>query len=114
MSKPVAVVTGASKGIGRAVALGLAEAGWSVVLAGRRADKLEETASLAHPDARTLIIPTDVTDKDQVEAVFEAGWRLFGRIDLVFNNAGTGAPAVPKLWQSMWPAGMMTGHVVGR
>jgi len=91
----VALVTGAGSGIGRAVALGLAEAGWSVVLAGRRADKLQETADLAHSDARTLIIPTDVTNPDEVEAVFEAGWRLFGRIDLLFNNAGTGAPAVP-------------------
>ena len=91
----VALVTGAGSGIGRAVALGLAEAGWSVVLAGRRADKLQETADLAHGDARTLIIPTDVSNRDEVEAVFEAGWRLFGRIDLLFNNAGTGAPAVP-------------------
>jgi NAD(P)-dependent dehydrogenase (short-subunit alcohol dehydrogenase family) len=90
----VALVTGAGSGIGRAVALGLAEAGWAVVLAGRRADKLEETAGLAHVDARTLIIPTDVTDSAQVEAVFEAGRRLFGRIDLLFNNAGTGTPAV--------------------
>jgi NAD(P)-dependent dehydrogenase (short-subunit alcohol dehydrogenase family) len=58
----VALVTGAGSAIGRAVALGLAENGWAVVLAGRRADKLEETASLAHQDARTLIIPTDVSD----------------------------------------------------
>jgi NAD(P)-dependent dehydrogenase (short-subunit alcohol dehydrogenase family) len=91
----VALVTGAGSGIGRAVALGLAENGWSVVLAGRRADKLQETADLAHSDARTLIIPTDVTNADEVEAVFEAARRLFGRLDLLFNNAGTGAPAVP-------------------
>jgi NAD(P)-dependent dehydrogenase (short-subunit alcohol dehydrogenase family) len=92
----VALVTGAGSGIGRAVSLALLGAGWSVVLAGRRAELLEETASLAGDAAsRTLAHPTDVADPASVTALFDAAKARFGRLDLLFNNAGTGAPPVP-------------------
>jgi len=92
----VAIVTGAGTGVGRAVALGLLRAGYAVGLAGRRGDKLEETATLAGSDgARALPVPTDVTDAASVQALFDAVVAKFGRLDLVFNNAGTGAPPVP-------------------
>ncbi|NUK08517.1 SDR family oxidoreductase [Streptomyces lunaelactis] len=90
----VAVVTGAGSGIGRSVALALAEAGWSVGLAGRRAEALEETASLAGGSAggEVLCVPTDVADPDGVAALFAAVLERYGRIDLLFNNAGTSGP----------------------
>jgi NAD(P)-dependent dehydrogenase (short-subunit alcohol dehydrogenase family) len=92
----VAIVTGAGSGIGRAVSLALLGAGWSVVLAGRRADRLDETAILAGDGAgRALAVPTDVSDPASVTALFEATRARFGRLDLLFNNAGTGAPPVP-------------------
>jgi NAD(P)-dependent dehydrogenase (short-subunit alcohol dehydrogenase family) len=90
----VAIVTGAGSGIGRAVSLGLVRSGWSVTLAGRRANVLEETATLADAGA-TLVQPTDVADPDSVDALFDAAKARFGRVDLVFNNAGTGAPPTP-------------------
>ncbi|MBD3930505.1 SDR family oxidoreductase [Streptomyces chumphonensis] len=92
-----AVVTGAGSGIGRAVALALAEAGWSVTLAGRRPAALESTAALLTPDAagRVAAAPTDVTDPDSVTALFATALDRFGRVDLLFNNAGTFGPAVP-------------------
>lgn len=90
----VAIVTGAGTGIGRAAALALAKAGWSVVLAGRRADLLEETAALAE-GGEVLAVPTDVADEASVDAVFEAAVARFGRLDLLFNNAGSGAPPAP-------------------
>jgi NAD(P)-dependent dehydrogenase (short-subunit alcohol dehydrogenase family) len=92
----VAIVTGAGSGIGRAVSLALLAAGWSVTLAGRRADALAETAGLAGDAAgRTLLHPTDVADPASVAALFEATKARFGHLDLLFNNAGTGAPPVP-------------------
>src|SRR5258708_18877683 len=92
----VALVTGAGSGIGRAVSLALLGAGWSVVLAGRRAERLGETASLAGDAAsRALAHPTDVADPASVTALFDAAKARFGRLDLLFNNAGTGAPPVP-------------------
>ena len=91
----VAVVTGAGSGIGRAAALALASRGWAVVLAGRRAEVLDATRAQAHEGARLLVQPTDVSDRDQVEALFDAAVAAFGRVDLLFNNAGTGAPPVP-------------------
>ena len=92
----VAVVTGAGSGIGRAVSLALLAAGWSVALAGRRADALSETATLAGDAAdRTLVHPTDVADPASVATLFDAAKARFGRLDLLFNNAGTGAPPVP-------------------
>jgi NAD(P)-dependent dehydrogenase (short-subunit alcohol dehydrogenase family) len=92
----VALVTGAGSGIGRAVSLALLGAGWSVILAGRRAGPLEETASLAGDGAgRALVHPTDVADPASVTALFDTAKARFGRLDLLFNNAGTGAPPVP-------------------
>jgi len=91
----VAAVTGAGSGIGRAAALALASRGWAVVLAGRRAEALAATRAQATEGARLLVQPTDVADPAQVEALFDAAVAAFGRVDLLFNNAGTGAPPVP-------------------
>ncbi|MGP3974947.1 SDR family oxidoreductase [Streptomyces sp. 8N114] len=88
-----AVVTGAGSGIGRAVALTLADAGWTVVLAGRRPETLEQTAQLAG-GAATRCVPTDVTEPAAVTALFDAVREQEGRLDLLFNNAGTFGPAV--------------------
>lgn len=93
MSTRVALVTGAGSGIGRAVAMGLAADGFSLVLAGRRADALHETAALI--DAEPLVQPTDVRDVGGVDELFSAVDARFGRLDLLFNNAGVGAPGVP-------------------
>src|SRR5580698_833082 len=91
----VVLVTGAGGGIGRAVALAFLAAGDAVVLAGRRGEALEETCALAGPDARFLAAPTDVGDPDQVARLFAATAERFGRLDVLFNNAGRGAPPVP-------------------
>src|ERR1043166_808710 len=93
-SQRVAVVTGAGTGIGKAVALALAKDGYAVVLAGRRADKLDETAKEAG-NAKTMSVPTDVSDPESIRALFARTKREFGRLDVLFNNAGIGAPAVP-------------------
>ena len=92
---PVAILTGAGSGIGRAAALALAARGWNLVLAGRRAEPLLETLELCGGPARVLAHPADVADPDQVAGLFKAATDRFGRVDLVFNNAGTGAPPVP-------------------
>ncbi|HET6859415.1 MAG TPA: SDR family oxidoreductase [Streptomyces sp.] len=86
----VAVVTGAGSGIGRAVALELVSAGWSVALAGRRAEALEETAASA--GGETLCVRTDVSRPDEVDVLFGAVRARYGRLDLLFNNAGTFGP----------------------
>ena len=92
----IAVVTGAGSGIGRASAHALIEAGWNVVLAGRRRDMLEETAALAQaPPPRTLVVPTDLRDPAQIAALFDSVKRTYGRIDLLFNNAGTSTRGIP-------------------
>jgi NAD(P)-dependent dehydrogenase (short-subunit alcohol dehydrogenase family) len=92
----IALVTGAGSGIGRAVSLALHEAGYAVVLAGRRASELEKTAAMADPaGGRMLPVPTDVTDPAAVRALFAKTREVFGRLDLLFNNAGANAPAVP-------------------
>ncbi|MBT6095770.1 MAG: SDR family NAD(P)-dependent oxidoreductase, partial [Rhodospirillaceae bacterium] len=89
----VALVTGAGSGIGRASALALLEAGYGVVLAGRRGEALEETISLAGDAAgRALAVPTDVADPDSVAALFGQIKDTHGRLDVLFNNAGTNAP----------------------
>jgi NAD(P)-dependent dehydrogenase (short-subunit alcohol dehydrogenase family) len=95
MSRPVAVVTGAGSGIGRRVAHALLDYGYSVVLAGRRAKTLEQTVADtdATPDA-TLVLPTDVADPAAVDALFDEAVARYGRVDLLFNNAGSfGTPA---------------------
>ena len=92
----IAMVTGAGSGVGRAAALALLREGYAVVLAGRRLEALERTASEAGPDAaRALAVAADVSDESSVRALFEKARATFGRLDLLFNNAGTGAPAVP-------------------
>lgn len=90
----VAIVTGAGSGIGRAVSLALLQDGWSVALAGRREAELAATAALGE-GAPCLVQPTDVADEASVDALFAATKARFGRLDLVFNNAGTGAPPTP-------------------
>ena len=91
-----ALVTGAGSGIGRAVALALQGDGYDVVLAGRRAGELEATASAARPDGgRMLPVPSDVADPASVNALFSRTREAFGRLDVLFNNAGIGAPPVP-------------------
>jgi len=92
----IALVTGAGSGIGRAVSLALQAAGYSVVLAGRRAARLEETAAMADPaGGRMLPVPTDVADPNSVRTLFSKTREAFGRLDLLFNNAGVNAPALP-------------------
>jgi NAD(P)-dependent dehydrogenase (short-subunit alcohol dehydrogenase family) len=92
----IALVTGAGSGIGRQVAIALCEAGYATVLAGRRPVPLEETAKMAGEFAsRTLVVPTDVSDPSSVSALFEKTRDAFGRLDVLFNNAGVNAPAIP-------------------
>ena len=91
MADRVAVITGAGSGIGRASALALMADGWSVALAGRRKDALEETAGMAK-GGKSLVVPTDVTDPAQVAALFAQVKSNFGRLDMLFNNAGGNAP----------------------
>jgi NAD(P)-dependent dehydrogenase (short-subunit alcohol dehydrogenase family) len=98
MSAPsrVALITGAGSGVGRATALAFLAAGWQVTLAGRRADALAATIDMAGDrGASALAVPTDVGNPDSVRALFDAAVARFGRLDFLFNNAGTGAPAVP-------------------
>ena len=91
MADRVAVITGAGSGIGRASALALMNDGWSVALAGRRKEMLEETAGMK-TGGRALVVPTDVTDPAQVDNLFAQIKSNFGRIDMLFNNAGGGTP----------------------
>src|SRR5262245_46869345 len=92
----VALATGAGSGIGRAAALALLREGYSVVLAGRRPEALAQTLAAAGPHGeRALAVPADVSDPASVRALFEKTEERFGRLDLLFNNAGAGAPPVP-------------------
>ncbi|MFA7249419.1 MAG: SDR family oxidoreductase [Dehalococcoidia bacterium] len=92
--RPVALVTGAGTGIGRATSLALARAGYAVVLAGRRRPLLEETAGMLDGAAAHLVAPADITDPASVAALFDAVRAAYGRLDLLFNNAGMGGPPV--------------------
>jgi NAD(P)-dependent dehydrogenase (short-subunit alcohol dehydrogenase family) len=91
----IAMVTGAGSGIGRAVALALGAHGYSVVLAGRRSEKLEETAAMANTPGNMLAVQTDVGQPESINNLFDRTRETFGRLDLLFNNAGAGAPAIP-------------------
>jgi len=104
----VALITGGGSGIGRSSALALAREGYALVLAGRRVEPLEEVAAEAQQaGVRTLAVPTDVSDPDAVRALFAKTKETFGRLDLLFNNAGRGAPGIPleelsyEDWQSV-------------
>jgi len=95
-SEKIAIVTGAGTGIGKAVALALLREGYSVVLAGRRKELLEATAREGTSSrSRALVVPTDVSNPASVSALFARAKAEFGRLDLLFNNAGTGAPPLP-------------------
>jgi NAD(P)-dependent dehydrogenase (short-subunit alcohol dehydrogenase family) len=92
----IAIVTGAGSGIGRAASIGLQAAGYSVVLAGRRREELEKTAASASQDGGKLVVaPTDVTNQQSVKALFERVGEVFGRLDVLFNNAGMGGKIAP-------------------
>lgn len=102
----IAIVTGAGSGIGRAVAIALYGDGWCIALAGRREAKLVETA-LACDAKRTIIVPTDINVPGNVRTLFDQTVKMFGRVDLLFNNAGVNAPVKPveeltlEEWQSV-------------
>ena len=102
----VAIITGAGSGIGKAAALALLREGYAVALAGRRKDMLEAVAREAKPGSRTLVVPTDVADPASIRALFARTKETFGRLDVLFNNAGIGAPAVPleDLSYEQWKA----------
>jgi NAD(P)-dependent dehydrogenase (short-subunit alcohol dehydrogenase family) len=103
----IALVTGAGSGIGRAVSLALQNAGYSVVLAGRRAEELEKTAAAARAEGgKMLPVPTDISKPESVKALFARAKETFGRLDLLFNNAGAGTPAIPMedLTWEQWSA----------
>ncbi|MCW2940105.1 MAG: 3-oxoacyl-ACP reductase [Actinomycetia bacterium] len=104
----IALITGAGSGIGRASALALLEAGWTVVLTGRRAGRLRETADLAADGARVLVAAADVTDPASVDALFAMVADRYGRLDLLFNNAGAFTPATPfeELSLQQWRAAL--------
>ena len=113
MSVPtrVAIITGAGSGVGKAAALALLREGYAVALAGRRAEALEQVAAEAgRMGALALAVPTDVTDPASVRALFARTREAFGRLDLLFNNAGIGAPAVPleELTYEQWQAVVQT------
>src|ERR1700719_2713796 len=103
----VAIVTGSGSGIGKHVALALLREGYALVLAGRRREALEATAREGDASgSKTLVVPADVSDPRSVRALFARTLEAFGRLDLLFNNAGTGAPAIPRedLTPEQWTA----------
>jgi len=103
-----AIVTGAGTGIGRAAALALLKDGWQVALAGRRAEPLTSVVNESGAATRAFAVPTDVADPDSVQALFAAVVERFGRVDLLFNNAGTGNP--PGAFED-WTAAQWKGVV---
>jgi len=110
-SGKVAIVTGAGTGIGRSVALAFLKDGYRVALAGRRKDKLEETAKDSGAGDRALLVPTDVTDAKAIAALFAAVKQRWGRLDVLFNNAGIGTPGsvmLEDLTLEQWQAVVST------
>ncbi len=108
MTAKIALVTGAGTGVGKAVALALAKAGYNLVLAGRRRETLDGTAADINAlGQQALVVPTDVSKRDSILALFEKVKSTFGRLDVLFNNAGIGAPPVPledlpfETWQNV-------------
>ncbi|EKM79350.1 hypothetical protein AGABI1DRAFT_120758 [Agaricus bisporus var. burnettii JB137-S8] len=102
MAVKTAIITGASSGIGRASAIALSEAGWNVVLIARRVNELRETQQLCkRPDRDPLVLPGDVTDEEFVVKSFQLAFSTFGRIDLLFNNAGISPGANPIEYTSL-------------
>jgi NAD(P)-dependent dehydrogenase (short-subunit alcohol dehydrogenase family) len=103
----VAIVTGAGSGIGKAVALALLKEGYSVALAGRRKDRLDEAVQESGAGARVLAVPTDITDPEAVRSLFARTKETFGRLDLLFNNAGAVTPPIPiedldiRMWKTI-------------
>ena len=107
-SAKIALVTGAGTGVGRAVAIALAKAGYSLVLAGRRKEMLDKVAGEINAiGAQALAVPTDVSKRESIQALFATIKSTFGRLDVLFNNAGIGAPPVPledlpfETWQNV-------------
>ena len=107
-SAKVALVTGAGTGVGKAVAIALAKAGYNLVLAGRRKEPLDQTAAEVNAaGSQALVAPTDVSKREQILALFDKVKSTFGRLDVLFNNAGIGAPPVPledlpyETWQNV-------------
>jgi NAD(P)-dependent dehydrogenase (short-subunit alcohol dehydrogenase family) len=92
-AQKIALVTGAGSGVGRAATLALSRDGYAVVLAGRRREMLEAVAKEA--SGKTLVVPTDVSEPDSIRVLFAKTKEAFGRLDVLFNNAGVGAPAIP-------------------
>jgi NAD(P)-dependent dehydrogenase (short-subunit alcohol dehydrogenase family) len=110
----VAVVTGAGSGIGRAAALALLADGWSVTLAGRRPEPLRATADAVDGGRRALVVPTDVRHQPEVQSLFARAKEVFGRVDVLFNNAGVGSP--PAAFEDLTPEqwrGVMDVNVTG-
>ena len=108
MTAKIALVTGAGTGVGRAVAIALAKAGYSLVLAGRRQDMLDKVSGEINAiGAQALAVPTDVSKRESIQALFATIKSTFGRLDVLFNNAGIGAPPVPledlpfETWQNV-------------
>ena len=102
----VALVTGAGSGIGRACSLALMKAGFTLVLTGRRKENLEDTAKAGKDFGKSLVVPSDMTDPDSIAALFAKIKSDLGRLDVLFNNAGIGAPAIPleDLSLAQWQA----------
>jgi len=108
MTAKIAIVTGAGSGVGRAVSIALGKAGYTVVLAGRRKEPLDAVAAeLKAAGADSLVVPTDVSKREAILALFAATKAKYGRLDVLFNNAGMGAPPVPiedlpfETWQQV-------------
>src|SRR3979409_1385326 len=110
----IAVVTGAGTGVGRAASLALMHAGFTVVLAGRRMEKLEETRKLGDNVGKSLCVSADMTDPGSIPALFPKVMDVYGRLDVLFNNAGMGAPPVnfEDLSLAQWQGAVNT-HLTG-